>query len=123
MFRGPSKRKRLVPYTAPDFCRVDGLVRIELLCFRQQNIGRLRIGWISDATIIDRANRCTLRLVKMSDTLCAPVMSNYVNSVSLALAVAYMVSFRLRVTASFEDCLIRTFWQASSAVDTFGGNQ
>jgi hypothetical protein len=58
----------------------------------------------------------------MADALSAPVMSNYVNIVSLALAVAHMVSLRLRVTALFEDCLIRTFWQAGSAVDTFGGN-
>src|SRR5687767_8804237 len=122
MSRGSLKEKRLVPYAAPDFCRVDGLVGIELLGFLQQNIGRLRIGWIRDATIIDGANRCTLRLVKMSNTFCAPVMSNDVNSVTLTLAVAHMVSFCLRVTALFEDCLIRTFWQAGSAVDTFGGN-
>src|SRR5687768_9128097 len=123
VLRGSSKGKRLVPHTAPNFCRVDGLVRIELLCFLQQNIGRLWIGWIRDATIIDRTNRCTLRFVKMSDALGAPVMSNHVNTVSHSLAVAHMVSLRLCVTASFEDCLIRTFWQAGAAVDTFVGNQ
>src|SRR5829696_3956319 len=108
-----------VPHTIPNFFRVDGLIRIELLCFFQQNISRLGIGWISDAAIIDRADRRTLRLVKMTDALCAPVVRNDVNIVSLALAIAHMVSFCLGVTALFEDCLIGTFWQAGSTIDTF----
>ena len=58
----------------------------------------------------------------MADTLGTAVMGDDINIVSLSLAVAHMVSLRLRVAASFEDGLVRTFWQAGSTVDTFGGN-
>jgi precorrin-3B methylase len=59
----------------------------------------------------------------MADTLGTPIMGDHVNSVSDSLTVAHMISLRLRVAASFEDRFIRTFWQAGSTVDTFGGNQ
>src|SRR5262249_21004384 len=121
--RGTSMWKRSIPHAAPHFCRIDGLVRIEFLRLFQQDIGRLRISWIRYTTIIDRTDRRALRFVKMADTLGTPVMGNHVNIVSHSLAVAHMISLRLRVAASFEDGLVRTFWQAGSTVDTFAGNQ
>src|SRR5262245_25058014 len=59
----------------------------------------------------------------MTDTLGTAVMRNHIYIVSYSLAVAHMISFRFRVAASFEDGLVRTFWQTGSTVDTFGGNQ
>ena len=49
----------------------------------------------------------------MADTLGTPIMSNHVNTVPDALAVAHMISLRLRVAASFKDGLVRTFRQAA----------
>ena len=40
-----------------------------------------------------------------------------------SLAVAHMISLRLRVAASLKNRLVRTFRQAGSTVDTFVGNQ
>jgi uncharacterized protein YcsI (UPF0317 family) len=34
-----------------------------------------------------------------------------------------MISLRFGVAASFEDGLVRTFWQTGSTVDAFVGNQ
>jgi hypothetical protein len=59
----------------------------------------------------------------MSDTLGTAVMRNHIDTVSHSLAVAHMISLCFRVAASFEDGLVRTFWQTGSTVDTFVGNQ
>jgi hypothetical protein len=50
-------------------------------------------------------------------------MRNHIDTVSHSLAVAHMISLCFRVAASFEDGLVRTFWQTGSTVDTFVGNQ
>src|SRR5262245_30084115 len=123
MWRLTSKRKRSVPHATPHFCRIDTLVRIEFPRLVQQDIRRFRIGRVGDATIVDWADRRALRFVKMADTLGTAVMRNHIYIVSNSLAVAHMISFRFRVAASFEDGLVRTFWQAGSTVNTFGGNQ
>jgi hypothetical protein len=59
----------------------------------------------------------------MAGTLGTAIMRNDIYIVSHSLAVAHMISLRFRVAASFEDGLVRTFWQTGSTVDTFGGYQ
>src|SRR5574338_1094059 len=97
------RKERSVPHAAPNFCRIDRLVRIECLPLFQQDIGPLRISRIRNTTVIDRTDRRTLRFVEMADTLSTPIMGNHVNIIAHSLTVAHMISLRLRVAASFED--------------------
>ncbi len=45
----------------------------------------------------------------MPDALGTAIMGNHIDTISNALTVTYMIALRLRVAASFEDGLIRTF--------------
>src|SRR5688572_14315536 len=81
-----SDQTRSIPHAAPHLCRIDTLVRIQLLRLVQQDIRRFGIGRIRNAAIVDRTDRRALRFVKMADTLGAAVMRNDVNGISFALA-------------------------------------
>jgi hypothetical protein len=122
-WHGTSKWKRSVPHPIPNFCRIDCLIRIEGFRPGEQNLRRFRIQWVRNATIIDRADGGTLWLFEVSDTLGTAVVRNHIDTIADSLAVAHMISLRLRIAASLKNRLVRTFRQAGSTVDTFVGNQ
>src|SRR5205823_3304386 len=68
-------------------------------------------------------DRCALWLVEMTYAFGAPLVSNHIDVITHALAVADMIAFSLGITAGLENRLIGTLWKAGPAGNAFVRNQ
>jgi|SRR5918996_1908428 hypothetical protein len=117
-----SGEMKLISDAAPHLFGVNFLIRVECPGFLQERLSRFRIGRVGNATVIDRAHRGTLRLVKMADALGAAIVGDDINAVSHALPFTDMVPLALCITPRFKNGLVRAFRQASPAGNAFVGN-
>lgn len=114
---------RSVSYPTPHFGGIYRFIGIQSLCSFQKHIRRFRIEGIRNTAIINGANRGTLGFIKVTNTLGAAVMRNYVNIIANSLPIANVIAFALRIAPGFKDRFIRTFRQACPARDAFVRNQ
>ena len=73
----------LITNAAPNFLRIDIFVGVQLYGFGQENICLLRIGWIRNTAIGNRADRGTLGFIKMADTLRAPLIGDDIDIIAV----------------------------------------
>jgi hypothetical protein len=114
---------RSVSYPTPHFGGIYRFIGIQSLCSFQKHIRCFRIEGVRNTAIINGANRGTLGFIKVTNTLGAAVMRDYVNIVADTLPIADVIAFALRVAPGFKDRFIRAFRQASPARDAFVRNQ
>jgi hypothetical protein len=107
--------RRLVSDAAPHLGGIDRFVWVQFLRFLDKDLGRLGIGWVRNAAIVDGTHRGALRLVKVPDAFRTPVVCNDVDVVPDSLTVSDMIALAFGIAAGFKDGLIGALRQASPA--------